>query len=96
MSIQAFSLLVFSLVSSPAGGDEVWGARFPAPSPDGKEVSFSYYGDIWVVDADGGKAERLTVSEGYESRSFWSPDGRRIAFETDRWGNDDICVIPSD
>ncbi|UCG92732.1 MAG: PD40 domain-containing protein, partial [candidate division WOR-3 bacterium] len=29
----------------------------------------------------------------YESRSLWSPDGQWIAFQTDRWGNDDICVM---
>lgn len=88
--------LVLLLLYSPTDGRELWGARFPAPSPDGQRLSFSYYGDIWVVGADGGNARRLTVSEGYESRSFWSPDGKWIAFETDRWGNDDICIIPPD
>ncbi len=91
-----FGLFTLFVLRSSLYGGEVWGARFPAPSPDGKKISFSYYGDIWVVNAVGGRAERLTVSDGYESRSFWSPDGRWIAFETDRWGNDDICVIPSD
>jgi len=90
------SFLVFLVPYSPAAGRELWGARFPAPSPDGEELSFSHDGDIWVVNANGGSARRLTVSEGYESRSFWSPDGTWIAFETDRWGNDDICIIPSD
>lgn len=88
--------LVFLLASPSVNGREVWGARFPAPSPNGRKISFSYYGDIWIVDANGGRAKRLTVSEGYESRSFWSPDGKWVAFETDRWGNDDICIIPSD
>ncbi|TES91857.1 MAG: PDZ domain-containing protein [Candidatus Cloacimonadota bacterium] len=83
------------LLNTPINAGEVWGARFPAPSPDGSKISFSYYGDIWVVDAGGGRAERLTVSDGYESKSFWSPNGKWVAFETDRWGNDDICVIPS-
>lgn len=77
-------------------GEEVWGARFPAASPDGKKITFSYYGDIWMVSAEGGRAERLTVSDGYESRSFWSADGKWIAFMSDRWGNDEICVMPAD
>jgi len=88
--------LVLLCLHGKASAGEVWGARFPAPSPDGRKISFSYYGDIWIVDSGGGKAERLTDSEGYESRSFWSPDGKWIAFETDRWGNEDICVISSD
>jgi tricorn protease len=89
-------VLFLMLFNQYLKSEEVWGARFPAPSPRGDKISFSYYGDIWVVDADGGKAERLTDNKGYESRSFWSPDGKWIAFETDRWGNDDICIIPSD
>ncbi len=90
------AFLIFLLLGVPVNAGEVWGARFPAPSPDGKKISFSYYGDIWIVNANGGKAERLTVSEGYDSRSFWSPDGEWIAFATDRWGSNDICIIPSD
>jgi len=70
--------------------------QFPAPSPDGSKISFSYYGDIWIVSADGGRAERLTVHTGYDGVSYWSPDGKWITFETDRWGNEDICVIPAD
>lgn len=96
LSTHILGLLMLLFLNSPLNGGEVWGIKFPAPSPDGKRISFSCYGDIWVVDADGGKTERLTVSEGYESRSFWSPDGKWIAFETDRWGNDDVCIIPSD
>jgi tricorn protease len=83
------------LVCSSGYGAKVWGAQYPAPSPDGSKISFSYYGDIWVTAAQGGKAERLTVSSGFESRSFWSPDGKIIAFNTDRWGNEDICVMPA-
>lgn len=88
--------VLFALCSQPLHANPVWGARFPALSPDGKMLSFSYYGDIWTVDAGGGKAERLTVSKGYESISSWSPDGKWIAFQTDRWGNSDICIMPVD
>jgi tricorn protease len=77
-------------------GARVFGARHPAPSPDGSKIAFSYYGDIWIVDATGGKAERLTVNPAYEGRPYWSPDGDMIAFMTDRWGNDDICIMPPD
>ena len=94
--ISLISLFIFVSLNSPVHGEEVWGAWFPAPSPDGKMISFSYYGDIWIVDANGGRAERLTVSEGYESRSLWSPDGKWIAFQTDRWGNEDVCVMRAD
>jgi tricorn protease len=89
-------LIFCALFSQPLHADAVWGARFPAASPDGSKLSFSYYGDIWIVNAAGGKAERLTVSDGYESVSYWSPDGKWIAFQTNRWGNSDICIMPVD
>ena len=91
--LMGLSMLVLSVTQIDAA--EVWGARFPAPSPDGSKLSFSYYGDIWIVDATGGRAERLTVSVGYEGRSFWPPDGKWLAFQTDRWGNQDICIMPA-
>jgi len=74
----------------------VFGASFPAPSPDGQYVTFSYYGDIWIGSIKGGPARRLTDSEGYESVSLWSPDGKWIAFVSDRYGSDDIFIIPRD
>jgi tricorn protease len=67
---------------------------YPALSPDGMEISFSCFGDIWIVNSEGGKARHLTVSNSYESISRWSPDGKWIAFESDEWGNDDIFVVP--
>ncbi len=92
-----FAGLLLCLLFSPLlHADAAWGIRFPSPSPDGRNISFSYYGDIWIVPAHGGKAERLTVSEGYESVSSWSPDGAWIAFQTDRWGSSDICIMPVD
>ena len=67
--------------------------RFPAISPDGKEVLFSYQGDIWKAPAEGGTALRLTVNDAYESHPRWSPNGKEIAFSSKRYGNDDIFVM---
>jgi len=49
--------------------------REPAISADGTRISFSFQGDIWTVPFEGGKANRLTIHEAYESSSKWSPDG---------------------
>ncbi|MEL7248472.1 MAG: S41 family peptidase [Bacteroidota bacterium] len=67
--------------------------RFPALSPDGSQLAFSYQGDIWTVEADGGVARRLTIHESYERFPQWSPDGTKIAFQGNRYGNDDVFVI---
>ena len=67
--------------------------RFPALSPDGSQMAFSYQGDIWTMPASGGKAERLTIHAAYEGNPKWSPDGSQIAFSSDRFGNNDVFVV---
>ena len=62
-------------------------------SPDGKQIAFTYKGDIYTVPAAGGEATRLTTSESYETAPRWSPDGKKIAFASDRHGNTDIFVM---
>jgi Tol biopolymer transport system component/C-terminal processing protease CtpA/Prc len=70
--------------------------RYPDLSPDGKQVAFSYQGDIWTVPVEGGRAFRLTIHEGYESMPRFSPDGKQIAFNSDRFGNEDIFVMAAE
>ncbi len=85
--------LIISLLLFP---NSVFGnALQPAISPDGKQVAFCYQGDIWTVSTNGGRPYRITVHEGYDSNPRWSPDGERIAFQSDRYGNNDIYSMPS-
>ena len=65
-------------------------------SPDGKEIAFCYKGDIYKVAVSGGEAIRLTTQGSYESAPVWSPDGKYIAFASDRNGNFDVFVMPSE
>ena len=62
-------------------------------SPDGKAIAFTYKGDIFTVPAAGGEAKRLTTAESYESVPVWSPDGKSIAFASDRNGGQDIYIM---
>ncbi|WP_304422629.1 S41 family peptidase [uncultured Duncaniella sp.] len=62
-------------------------------SPDGKTIAFTYKGDIFTVPAAGGEAKRLTTAESYESVPVWSPDGKSIAFASDRNGGQDIYIM---
>lgn len=62
-------------------------------SPDGKTIAFTYKGDIFTVPATGGSAKRLTTLPSYESEPVWSPDGKKIAFASDREGGADIYIM---
>jgi C-terminal processing protease CtpA/Prc/tricorn protease-like protein len=62
-------------------------------SPNGETIAFTYQGDIWTVDAKGGRANRLTIHEGYESRPSWDNKSKQIAFSSDRFGSTDVFVI---
>ena len=64
-------------------------------SPDGKDIAFTYKGDIYKVASNGGTAVRLTTQPSYESNPVWSPDGSKIAFASDRNGGRDVYVMDS-
>ncbi len=67
--------------------------RSPALSHDGKQIAFSYAGDIWIARTNGGEARMLTSHSGYDDRPRFSPDGSKLAFVSKRTGNGDIYVM---
>lgn len=84
-----------------------WTDTTPAWSPDGKKVAFIRrqhdHWEIWVVDADGRNARRLTntpaLPDGTAGSSVspaWSPDGQYIAFLTNQTGRWEIWVMGAD
>lgn len=68
----------------------------PAISPDRAEIAFVSGGDIWTVPAAGGEARLLVSHAATEARPIYSPDGRRLAFMSNRTGNMDIYVLTLD
>lgn len=66
-------------------------------SPDGKRVAFGARGDIWTVPAKTGITRNLTVTPGVHDRDVaWSPDGKWIAFISDKTGEDEIYIMAQD
>lgn len=69
--------------------------RYPTISPDGNTMAFSYQGDIYTVPTVGGAARPLTIGEDYAYMPVYSPDGSKLAFASDRYGNFDVFVMPA-
>lgn len=65
------------------------------PSTNGKEIVFSYAGDLYKVPVTGGEAGRLTSHVGYEMFPKFSPDGQTIAFTGQYDGNTEVFTIPA-
>jgi tricorn protease len=70
-------------------------ARTPDISPDGKTVAFSYLGDIWTVETIGGVARPVTMHEAHDINPVFSPDGKWIAFSSNRFGQYDVFLVPA-
>ncbi len=90
------SMVFLLLTSHLVRSETVVLGQFPAPSPDGKQLVFTYRGDLWLASIAGGTARRLTVHEANEYHPNWSPDGKAIVFASDRNGNYDLYVISAD
>ncbi|MDA1306486.1 MAG: hypothetical protein O2917_04415 [Acidobacteria bacterium] len=93
--VASAALLLLTLVSVPSAQDPnepLWN-RYPAISPDGSQIAFTYKGDLYLVPSSGGTARPLTSHEAHDYMPVWSPDGTQIAFASDRYGNFDIFVM---
>ncbi len=66
-------------------------------APDGKRAVFAARGDVFTVPAKDGATRNLTHSAGVRDKAVaWSPDGRWIAYVSDRTGEDEIYITPQD
>ncbi len=66
-------------------------------APDGARAVFGARGEIFTVPAKNGNTRNLTGTSGVHERDVtWSPDGRWIAFISDRTGREEVYLIPQD
>lgn len=78
-----------------ANGDSNEAPLLRKPTVSRTQIAFSYGGDLWIVDRNGGDARRLTSDVGIETDPYFSPDGTLIAFTGEYDGNEDVYVIPA-
>jgi tricorn protease len=66
-------------------------------SPDGHRAVFAARGNVFTVPAEHGSIRNLTHTEGVWNRdAAWSPDGRWIAYLSDRTGEYELYIVPQD
>ncbi|HTG39863.1 TolB family protein, partial [Sphingomonas sp.] len=65
-------------------------------SPDGQTIVFTLLGDIYTMPIAGGTPTRIAEGLAWEVQPRFSPDGRRIAFTSDRGGGDNIWIMNAD
>jgi Tol biopolymer transport system component len=70
----------------------VKGIVSPALSPDGKRIVFEALNQLWLMEI-GGKPVALTNDKYYKEDPAWSPDGKSIAYSSDKAGTEDIYVL---
>ncbi|HEX2271015.1 MAG TPA: hypothetical protein VHH35_15830, partial [Pyrinomonadaceae bacterium] len=88
-----FATAIFLFAAISAFGREARLVRYP--HYHNGRIVFSYLGDIWTADENGQNIQRLTVNRARDVYGRFSPDGKWIAFSSDREGNLDVYLMPA-
>jgi tricorn protease len=96
--VKPLTVLLLAAVIGLGGGpvraaEPIHLARNPGLSPDGRTLVFDWAGDIWSVSSDGGVARRLTQNPARDREPRFSPDGKQLAFISERSGSPQVHVM---
>lgn len=88
-----FATALFLITTISAFGREARLVRYP--HYHNGRIVFTYLGDLWTADDNGQNVQRLTVNRARDVYGRFSPDGKWIAFSSERNGNLDVYLIPA-
>lgn len=86
-----FLFLIFLLIESAVAAQGTRLLRMPSLSAN--HVAYSYGGDIWITELGSQKTLRLTSTPAVESNPHISPDGKWVAFNSNRSGNNAVYIV---
>ena len=65
-------------------------------SPDGKTIVFDLLGDLYTMPVEGGEAKPIVTGPAFDSQPRFSPDGKQLAFVSDRDGAENLWIAQAD
>lgn len=97
MKVHQYSVLLLALIISTGSTITTLAQEtrlLRQPSISNSHVAFTYGGDIWVTKYDGSELVRLTSTPAVENDPHFSPDGKWIAFTSNRAGGNSVYIVP--
>jgi tricorn protease len=92
--LYALAFLLALWAPLTAAGREARLVRYPHYNHG--RIAFTYLADIWTADEDGKNIKRITANKARDVYPRFSPDGKSIAFSSDRNGGFDVFIVPSE
>lgn len=89
-------LLLFLIPLHANAAEPIKLANNPSLSPDGQLLAFDWNGDIWLVPSAGGEAKQRTANPARDTHPRFSPNGKDLAFVSDREGAQHIYTMSVD
>ncbi len=91
------ALSALAAPSAPLGPvtNPLW-LRQSSISPDGRQIAFTFQGNLYVVAAAGGTARLLVANGNHVMAPVWSPDGKLLAYGSDVYGNNDVFLVAAE
>jgi len=87
----AIALALSSACAASLQADPIKFVR--APHIANGMITFAYHDDIWVANADGTGGRRITTNVAREMNPRFSPDGKWLAFTSNRMGSNDVYIV---